>query len=253
MACELPFLGVVSSIQRNFKEAAVVIAAVCALAGCASSRSGESHDGVSAEGHSSGGGKRGSSPNNLSAEVARLRIERDRLAQANLLLEQELAEAHEDLKRVEVQFAVYEERLVADQGKADAVASSAEARIRCERLERDRPNVLADSTQIYVKELIDTSERLIRKQNYGGALFFAERANHTMSSAERRARIEGAAIARTVSVDVANVREGPGQNYSVVERLSVGATLLCWGEANDWYHVRTPKGADGWVHASVVR
>jgi uncharacterized protein YgiM (DUF1202 family) len=175
------------------------------------------------------------------------------LAQANLLLEQELAETHEDLKRVERQFAIYEERLVADQGKAAAVAASAEARIRCERLERDRPNVLADSTQLYVKELIDTSERLIRKQNYGGALFFAERANHTMSSAERRARIEDAAVARTVSVDVANVREGPGQNYSIVERLSAGATLLCWGEADDWYHVRTPKGADGWIHASVVR
>jgi hypothetical protein len=240
----------VSSIQRKFREFAVVSAAACALAGCASSQS-DGYDG-SVDGRKKGGSRRGD-PSSPAAEVARLRIERDRLAQANLLLEQELAEAHEDLKRVERQFAIYEERLVADQGKAAAVAASAEARIRCEKLERDRPNVLSDSTQIYVKELINTSERLIRKQNYGGALFFAERANHTMSSAERRASIEGAAIARTVAVDVANVREGPGQNYSIVERLSVGATLLCWGEADDWYHVRTPKGADGWIHASVLR
>lgn len=240
-----------SSIQRKFKISAVVLAAACALAGCASSQKG-GHESGSVDEHGKGGGQRGD-PANSAAEVARLRIERDRLAQANLLLEQELAETHEDLKRVERQFAIYEERLVADQGKAAAVAASAEAHIRCEKLERDRPNVLADSTQIYVKGLIDTSERLIRKQNYGGALFFAERANHTMSSAERRARIEGAATARTVTVNVANVREGPGRNYSIVERLSVGATLLCWGEADDWYHVRTPKGADGWIHASVVR
>jgi hypothetical protein len=246
----LPPFDLVRSIPRQFKESAVVLAAVFALAGCASSQDGGYHGG-SVDGGGKGG-KRGKSSNS-SAEAARLRVERDRLAQANQLLEQELAEAHEDLKRVERQFAVYEERLVADQGKAAAVAASAEARIRCEKLERDRPGVLADSTQIYVKDLIDTSERLIRKQNYGGALFFAERANHTMSSAERRATMEGAAVARRVAVDVANVREGPGQNYSVVERLTVGAVLLCWGEADDWYHVRTPKGADGWVHASVVR
>lgn len=227
-------------------------AVVVSLAGCASSRSGESHDGGSANEHSTGGGKSDISPN-LSAEVARLRIERDRLAQANVLLEQELAETHADLKRVERQFVVYEERMVADQGKATAVAASAEARIRSEKLARDRPGVLADSTRLYVKDLIDTSEQLIRKQNYGGALFFAERANHTMSSAERRAKIEGAAVPRTVSAGVANVRDGPGQNYSVVERINAGAVLLCWGEANNWYHVRTPKGAEGWVHASVVR
>ncbi len=187
------------------------------------------------------------------AEVARLRIERDRLAQANELLEQELAEAHEDLRRVERQFVVYERRLASEQGKADAVASAAEARLRSDRLARARPSVLADSTQHYVNALIETSESLIRKQNYAGAQFFAERANHVMSSAERRASIEKSATARTVSVDVANVREGPGQNYPVVARVPIGATVLCWGEANEWYHVRTPEGSEGWIHISLVR
>lgn len=251
MACELPPLGVMSSVYRKpwWKptETVVVVATALALAGCsAASRNGGSSE--AGDSDEMGGG----APS-LPAEVARLRVERDRLAQANQLLEQELAEAHADLKRVEQQFVIYEERLVADQGKAAAVTASAEARIRCERLERDRPNVLADSTQRYVKELIDAAERLIRKQNYAAATFFSERADHTMSSAERRAAIEGAATARVVSVDVANVREGPGQNYSVVERISIGATLLCWGEANDWYHVRTPRGAEGWIHASLVR
>lgn len=188
-----------------------------------------------------------------SAEISRLRIERDRLAQANRLLEQELTETHEDLKRVERQFAIYEESLVSDQGKAAAVATAAEARIRCDRLVREHPAVLADSTEHYVRELIETSERLIRKQNYAAAQFFAERANHTMSSAERRATIESSATTRRVFVDVANVREGPGQGYSVVERLSNGDALLCWGETNEWYHVRTPKGLEGWIHASLVR
>lgn len=187
------------------------------------------------------------------AEAARLRVERDRLAQANELLEQELSEAHEDLRRVERQFVVYERRLASEQGKADAVASAAEARMRSDRLARARPSVLADSTQHYVNGLIETSESLIRKQNYAGAQFFSERANHVMSSAERRASIEKSATARTVSVDMANVREGPGQNYPVVARVPIGATVLCWGEANEWYHVRTPEGSEGWIHVSLVR
>ena len=192
-------------------------------------------------------------PLDATAEAARLRVERDRLAQANQLLEQELADAHEDLRRVERQFAVYERRLATEQGKADAVASAAEARMRSDRLSRARPSVLADSTRAYVNGLIQTSESLIRKQSYAGAQFFADRANHVMSSAERRASIEQTATARTVSVDVANVREGPGQNYAVVARVPIGATVLCWGEANEWYHVRTPEGSEGWIHVSLVR
>lgn len=237
--------GCMSSPRWRIHEPALWIGAVLVLSGCASTGSG----------HSGSGGSNYDRNGKLTptAEIARLRVERDRLAQANQLLEQELSETHEDLKLVEQQFAIYEERLSSDQGKAAAVAAAAEARIRCEKLERERPSVLADSTERYVQELIESSERLIKKQNYAAAQFFAERANHTMSSAERRATIESSATTRVVAVDIANVREGPGQAYSVVDRLSVGATLLCWGSADDWYHVRTPNGVEGWIHASLVR
>ncbi len=225
-----------------------MLGAFLALSGCAST--GAPDNGGASRGSGKDRNDRKLSP---AAENARLRVERDRLEQANRLLEQELSEAHADLKRVERQFAIYEERMATENGKASAVAASAEARIRYEKLARERPDVMADSTQEYVKELIDTSERLIQKQNYPAAEFFAERANHTMGSAERRASVEGAATSRKVTVEAANVREGPGQSYSVVERLSIGASLVCWGEANDWFHVRTPKGVEGWIHASLVR
>jgi SH3 domain-containing protein len=233
--------------------AAAALLALIVSAGCAST--GGSGGGVKhARGDKAKSGKDSKAvKTDPKAEAARLRIERDRLAQANELLEQELAEAHEDLKLVERQFVVYERRLASEQGKADAVAAAAEARMRGDRLARARPSVLADSTQKYVNALIETSESLIRKQNYAGAQFFAERANHVMSSAERRASIEKSAMTRTVAVDVANVREGPGQSYPVVARVPVGATLLCWGEANDWFHVRTPDGSEGWIHISLVR
>jgi len=237
------------SLQRRIQVPLLFAGAVLALSGCsASSRSGHSGTDASSKNTYDRNGKL-----TPTGEIARLRVERDRLAQANELLEQELAETHEDLKRIEQQFAIYEERLASDQGKAAAVAASAEARIRCEKLERERPNAMADSTDRYVKELIASSELMIKKQNYAAAQFFAERANHTMSSAERRATIESKATTRKVAVDSANVREGPGQAYTVVDRLSTGATLLCWGSANDWYHVRTPSGVEGWIHASLVR
>ena len=234
--------------------AAVALLALIVSAGCAST--GGSGGGVKQtrrDKAKSGKHSNTAVKTDPAAEAARLRIERDRLAQANELLEQELAEAHEDLKLVERQFIVYERSLASEQGKADAVAAAAEARMRGDRLARARPSVLADSTQKYVNGLIETSESLIRKQNYAGAQFFAERAKHLMSSADRRASIEKSAMTRTVAVDVANVREGPGQSYPVVARVPVGATLLCWGEANDWFHVRTPNGSEGWIHISLVR
>ncbi len=237
-----------SSVFHKTRYSALCLGALLAASGCSSAAShGGSGD---VEGAQSRGKNGKVTP---SAEIARLRVERDRLVQANQLLEQELADAHADLKRVEQQFAIYEERLASDQGKAAAVAAAAEARIRYDKLEREHPNVLSDSTSHYVQDLIESSERLIRKQNFAAAQFFAERANHTMNSSERRASMESALITRTVSVDVANVREGPGQGYSVVDRLSVGAVLLCWGTADDWYHVRTPNGVEGWIHASLVR
>jgi len=241
----------VASLYRRLLTTALLVSAI-AVSGCSgAARSHGSGDRRASREGKGDHGDAGELP--VSAEIARLRIERDRLAQSKELLEQELAEAHDDLRNVERQFAVYEERLVSEQGKAAAVAAAAEARIRCDRLARERPSVLADSMRLYVTDLLETSDRLIQKQNYAAAQFYAERANHTMSSAQRRATIEGAATTRTVSVDAANVRQGPGQSYSVVERLHTGALLLCWGETNDWYHVKTPNGVEGWIHASLVR
>ncbi len=230
----------------------LVIVAALALSGCAAS-SGSQHGDSGSPGKRDRRGKESTEKLTPAAEIARLRIERDHLAQANELLEEELAEAQDDLRSVERQFAIYEEHMASDQGKAAAVAASAEARIRFDRVVREQPNLMSDSTRAYVRELIRTSEALIPKHNYTAAQFFAERAHHTMSSAERRARLEGAATTRVVAADVANVREGPGQSYPVVGRVPGGVALLCWGEANDWFHVRTPDGVEGWVHVSLVR
>ncbi len=188
----------------------------------------------------------------LAAEVARLRVERDRCAETNAVLQDELKWAHEDLRLVERQFVQFEERLATDYGKASAVSAVAEARMRYKQTTlHDR--ALPDSTGANIVDLMNTADTLIRKGNYPAALFFAERANHTMISIERRMHLDQNTVSREVSVTTANVREGPGQNYAVLEQLSRGEQVVCSDSVHDWYHVRTPSGTAGWVHMSVLK
>jgi Bacterial SH3 domain len=189
----------------------------------------------------------------LIAEMEQLRRDRDRLVQSNTALQDELTWAHEDFNLVERQFATFEEQLVNDSGKAAAVSAAAEARIRYGRILQDRSLSASDSTMTHALSLIATSERLVHETNYTAALFFAERAGHMMSAAERRARLGSLPTSLLVSVDHANLRNGPGQNFDVVERLDKDASLLCLDESAGWYRVTTPSGAEGWIHSSVVR
>lgn len=189
----------------------------------------------------------------LAAEVEQLRRERERLAQSNAILQEELDWAHEDFKLVEKQFVAFEEQMATNYGKATAVTATAEARIRYDRMRRDNFFAPSDSTSSHVVSLIGTSERLIRDQNYTAALFFAARADHMMSGAERRARLGVLPTSVSVVVDTANLRSGPGQSYDVVERLNRSAILVCLDLTGEWYRVRATSGVEGWVHTSLVR
>lgn len=186
----------------------------------------------------------------LATEVARLRVERDRLAQTNVVLEDELRWAHDDLRLAERQFSEFEHRLAEDFGKAAAVSAAAEARIHLDQALK--AIALPDSTLQHVTKQLGTAERLIRANNYPAALFFAERANHTLQGAERRASLDVGATVKTVAVSGANVREGPGQHYTIRVTLRKGDRVSCLDTARNWCHVITAKGDSGWVHVSLL-
>ncbi len=231
---------------------------IVASAGCATVPAGEGGDRSDRHGRSRS--KSSGSPESLqkandrlTAEVEQLRRERERLAQSNAILQDELNWAHEDFKLVENQFVAFEEQMASNYGKASAVTATAEARIRYDRMQGDHLFSASDTTATHVLGLINTAERLIRDQNYTAALFFSERADHMMSGAERRARLGILPASVSVVVDTANLRNGPGQNYDVVERLNHEATLVCLDLSGDWYRVRATSGAEGWIHTSVVR
>ncbi len=184
-------------------------------------------------------------------ELENLRAERDRLAQSNLLLEDELRWANEDLAFVERQFTEVELRQSEEFGKAAAVSITAAARMNAEQVRKTTQ--LPDSTIRHVNRLLDTADNQIRANNFLAAFFFTARANHTLQSAVRRSTMDSLPAARTVSRAGTNLRKGPGQDYAVLATLPEGARVSCLDVSGKWCRVVTDDGATGWVHASLLR
>jgi hypothetical protein len=56
-----------------------------------------------------------------------------------------------------------------------------------------------------------------------------------------------------VTVEVLNVRSGPSRLHPVVNHVAAGDRLPVLATAPDWYYVRLPDGAFGWVWIDFVR
>jgi len=52
-----------------------------------------------------------------------------------------------------------------------------------------------------------------------------------------------------VSVDVLNVRSGPGRLHPVVDHVARADVLVVLARAPSWYYVRLPEGGYGWIWA----
>lgn len=57
---------------------------------------------------------------------------------------------------------------------------------------------------------------------------------------------------KTVKVSRLNLRAGPGENYSVVGRLTRGASIQEIRRVEDWLEIETPPGAYGFVAADLL-
>ena len=55
-----------------------------------------------------------------------------------------------------------------------------------------------------------------------------------------------------ISVDVANVRSGPGIDSSVIAQMKYGTQLPIVGHQADWYRVKLPDGREGYVAAGWI-
>lgn len=55
-----------------------------------------------------------------------------------------------------------------------------------------------------------------------------------------------------VSVDVLRLRDGPGTEFAIIDRLIMGTVLKVTGNRDEWLKVITPEGKNGWVHGDYV-
>ena len=55
-----------------------------------------------------------------------------------------------------------------------------------------------------------------------------------------------------VNVGRANIRSGPGTNYTVVQAVSSGARLPVTNTTRDWIRVSLHDGNPGWVSRNLV-
>ncbi len=56
----------------------------------------------------------------------------------------------------------------------------------------------------------------------------------------------------SVSVDLLNMRSGPGAKYEVLWQLGKGYPLMIQGSRGDWYKVVDYENDTGWVHKDYV-
>jgi SH3-like domain-containing protein len=76
----------------------------------------------------------------------------------------------------------------------------------------------------------------------GWIIFFLLAATASVALAERL----------SVSVPVANIRSGPGENYDILWDVEKYHPLDAFEKSGQWYHFRDFEKDEGWIHESLV-
>lgn len=79
-------------------------------------------------------------------------------------------------------------------------------------------------------------------KNYVWITFFLLLVLASVASAERLA----------VSVSIANIRSGPGENYDTLWAVEKYHPLNVFQKSGQWYHFRDFEGDKGWIHKTLL-
>lgn len=187
-------------------------------------------------------------------DLAKLRAECQRQTELNALLEEELEHLKDDLDQVEKQFVIIEKRLEVTESKASAVAAIAEVQLLFDKLRMEDPDGLDSLTVAKVTSKIRMSDELTKKRKYAAAVYYSNRAMRILNQTERLKNIAlSQGTPRIISVSKANVRDGPGSSFKVIEKLGFGTVIVQLDVENEWCQIRTESGKSGWIHSSLIR
>jgi hypothetical protein len=192
-------------------------------------------------------------PSQAAAELAQRDAEIYRQAQAARVqtLEREVARLRRDLDEAESAMVAIESGLRGAQTRAEAVSALAEARIAVERARASAP--WRESEIAEVQERLEEAERQFQAGKAGTAVFFAWRAQRIADSLREEARsVSGTQGKRVVTAPRANLRAGPSTTDAVLGVLQQKTPVMPQRTEGEWVLVRTPDGAAGWVHASLI-
>ena len=163
-----------------------------------------------------------------------------------------IARLRMDLQQAEEALISAESGLASNVSRADAVSALAEARIAVERARGVAPWRGQAIDEASAK--LDESDRQIQHENFGGAIFFASRAERMAVSLEQ----EGRAAAKAANVlwirsERANLRSGPSTRHRVVLTLDEQTPVFHQRTQGKWALVRTPTGQLGWIYEPLLK
>lgn len=169
-------------------------------------------------------------------------------------LEEQAALLRRELDLTENEVIRTKARLKGIETKADASSAIAEGRILLGRLVEEKGTRAQDVQR--AQEALARAETLLRDENFGAAIFFAQKAQDAaLKAREPRAEDDSERPAPspsyTVKASVANLRRGPSTNEPVVARVSRGTPLRASVMRGEWIRVEH-AGNTGWVHRSLL-
>lgn len=107
--------------------------------------------------------------------------------------------------------------------------------------------------------LMQQSSEEFKRNNYGGAMFLAKQAKATVRIQTLQGQDErhpgevlfAAPVQLSTSI-TANIRRGPGTDFSVMFTAESGSELSGLSYVEEWIRVVDPSGNEGWIYAPLV-
>ena len=146
--------------------------------------------------------------------------------------------------------------------RAEAASGMAEAEIAMQSL-RSGSGQGAIPEVNQVGGLLQMSTTEFNKQNYGGALYLANRAKNLAGAGRARLQVADRGALRQGEVAFAlplrlqssgrsNVREGPGTAFKVLFTLEAGAAVTAFTHVDQWLRISDETGRSGWIFENLI-
>jgi len=189
----------------------------------------------------------------LSVRLLEKSTEVQEAADRQAALQRQLDEAIQEVVRAKAKLRSLESR-------ADAASTMAEAEIALKALQGRGGGANRQELE-KAEDLLRMSGEEFERENYGGALFLATQAKGHLRAAEvppsprgapLRDEVPFASPLRLVANSDANIREGPGMSFQVINTVPKGTVVTATSRRDRWVRVIDDRGITGWVFDGLL-